>query len=159
MLAQSRLRDYLPTCRPFFRYWMTLSRWDGWRTPGDAIGWDSALQVGRSLVWFPILSFLIGIILPAALWSWVWLCLLQKWVSRIFPTGKGGRCVGMTTLTPSYSDCLKTWETQLPGTFGACSGVYGDCLTFTFTFTFTSICVTGTPIDKLERILKESAVR
>jgi len=75
MLVQSRLRDYFPTCRPFFRYWMTLCRWDRWRTPGNAAGWDSALQVGRSLDWFPILSFLIGIILPPALWSWVRLCL------------------------------------------------------------------------------------
>jgi hypothetical protein len=36
---------------------------------------------------------------------------------------KGGRCVGLTTLPHSRSDCLKIWETQPPGTLGACSGL------------------------------------
>jgi hypothetical protein len=31
----------------------------------------------------------------------------QKWVPGIFPGGKGGRCVGLTTLPPSCADCLK----------------------------------------------------
>jgi len=26
--------------------------------------------------------------------------------------GKGGRCVGLTTLPPSYTDCLEIWEPQ-----------------------------------------------
>jgi hypothetical protein len=30
--------------------------------------------------------------------------------------GKGGRCVGLTTLPPSCADCLKIWEPQRPGT-------------------------------------------
>jgi hypothetical protein len=34
--------------------------------------------------------------------------------------GKGGRCVGLTTLPPSPADCLEIWEPQLPGTLGAC---------------------------------------
>jgi hypothetical protein len=29
--------------------------------------------------------------------------------------GKGGRCVGMTTLPPSRADCLETWDHQPPG--------------------------------------------
>jgi hypothetical protein len=28
-----------------------------------------------------------------------------------FLGGKGGRCVGLTTLPPSYADCLEIWET------------------------------------------------
>ena len=39
---------------------------------GSAVGWGTALQVGRSRVRFPMLSleFFIDVILPAALWSW-----------------------------------------------------------------------------------------
>ena len=32
-----------------------------------------------------------------------------------FLGGKGGRCVGLTTLPPSCADCLEIWEIQLPG--------------------------------------------
>jgi hypothetical protein len=44
---------------------------------GGAVGWCTALQTGRSRGWFPVVSleFLIGIILPAALWPWGWLSL------------------------------------------------------------------------------------
>jgi hypothetical protein len=33
--------------------------------------------------------------------------------------GKGGRCVGLTTLPPSCADCLEIWEPQPPGTLRA----------------------------------------
>ena len=36
-----------------------------------------------------------------------------------FLWGKGGRCVGLTTLTPSCTDCLEIWEPQPPGTLWA----------------------------------------
>jgi hypothetical protein len=37
--------------------------------------------------------------------------------------GKGGRCVGMTILLPSFADCLEIWEPQPPGTLRACPGL------------------------------------
>ena len=44
---------------------------------GGAVGWGTALQVGRSRVRFPIVSleFFIDIILPASIWPWGWLSL------------------------------------------------------------------------------------
>ena len=36
--------------------------------------------------------------------------------SGIFPGGKDGRCVGLTTLPTSYADCLEMWEPQSAGT-------------------------------------------
>jgi hypothetical protein len=38
----------------------------------------------------------------------------------IFPGGKGGRCLGLTTLPPSSADCLEIWEIQPPGTLRVC---------------------------------------
>ena len=54
---------------------------------GGAVGWGTALQVGRSWVRFPMVSleFFIDIILLAALWPWGWLSLWKKWVPGIFP--------------------------------------------------------------------------
>ena len=41
-----------------------------------------------------------------------------------FLRGKGGRCVGLTTIPLSCADCLDIWEPQPPGTLR-------DCYTFT----------------------------
>ena len=49
-----------------------------------------------------------------------------------FLRGKGGRCVGLTTLTPSCADCLEIWGPQPPGTLRASPDMYWDCFTFTF---------------------------
>jgi len=47
------------------------------RARGGAVGWGTALQVGRSRVWFPMVSMeiFIDIILPAAIWPWGWISL------------------------------------------------------------------------------------
>ena len=40
-----------------------------------------------------------------------------------FLGGKGGRCVGLTTLPPSCANCLEIWERQPPGTLRASPGL------------------------------------
>ena len=40
-----------------------------------------------------------------------------------FLGGKDGQCVGLTTLEPSYADCLEIWEPQSPGTLWAYPGL------------------------------------
>ena len=39
--------------------------------------------------------------------------------------------MGLTTLPPSYADCLELWEPQPPGTLRACPGLSWVCFTFT----------------------------
>jgi len=46
----------------------------------------------------------------------------------MFPGGKGGRCVGLTTLPPSCADYLEIWEPQPPGTLRACQACNGIAL-------------------------------
>jgi len=42
--------------------------------------------------------------------------------------GKGGRCIGLTTLPPSYADHLEIKELQLLGILRACQVCYGIAL-------------------------------
>ena len=44
---------------------------------------------------------------------------------EFFQWGKGGRCVGLTTLPLSCADCVEIWETQPPWTVR-------DCFNFTY---------------------------
>ena len=53
---------------------------------------------------------------------------------KVFPGGKGGRCVGLLTLSPS---CAEIWE---PGTLGACPALHMDSFTFTFFNLTTVVC-------------------
>jgi len=84
-----------------------------WRHMGNrGIAPLIANQPRYKRVWFPMvpLEFFIDIILSAAVWLWGRLSLWQKWVSGIFLGGKGGRCVRLTTLPHSCTDCLETWK-------------------------------------------------
>jgi hypothetical protein len=40
-----------------------------------------------------------------------------------FLGGKGGWCIGLTTLPASCADYLEIWEPQPPGTLRACPGL------------------------------------
>jgi len=44
-------------------------------------------------------------------------------VPEIFPGGKGGRFLELTTLSPSCADCLEIWEPQPPQTLRTCPGL------------------------------------
>jgi len=69
----------------------------------------NVLQAGRSRVRFSTESLEIFTIirLLAAPWPWGWPSLEQKWVPGIFPVGKGGRCIWLTTLPLSCAYCLE----------------------------------------------------
>jgi len=92
---------------------------------GGAYGWSTARQAGRSRVRFPIVSWTI---ISAALWSWGRLRLKQKCVPGIFPWGKGGLRVQLTTLPPSCAYSHKIWEPEPPGTLRACKASTGTAL-------------------------------
>ena len=100
------------------------------------VGWLAELQAGRSRVRFPRVSLqnFIDIIFPAALWPRSGLSLQQKWLPGIFPVGKGGRCVGLTTLQTLCADCLQIWEPQIPGALRACPGLWRNSFSFISSF-------------------------
>jgi len=66
------------------------------------------------------LEFFIDIILPAAGFE---SASDRNEYHEYFLVGKGGRCVGLTTLPPACADCLEIWEPQPPGTLWVCSGL------------------------------------
>jgi len=81
-----------------------------------------ALQAGRSRVRFPIVSFHwhnpSGCTVALGLTQ-----SLTEMSTRNISRGKGGRCVRLTTLPPSCTDCLEMWKPQLPGTLRACNAI------------------------------------
>jgi hypothetical protein len=56
---------------------------------------------------------------------------IDGWM-KYFMVGKSNRCIGLTSLPPSWANCLKIWESQPPGTLRACQGLYRDCFTCTY---------------------------
>jgi len=50
-----------------------------------------------------------------------------------FLRGKGGWCVGLTTVPHSCADCLEMWELHLPGTLKFCQACLGIALPLPFT--------------------------
>ena len=74
---------------------------------------------------FPMVSleFFVDIILPVALWPGVYTASNRNEYQEYFLGGKGGQCVGLTTLPSSCADCLEIWEPQPPGTLRPCPGL------------------------------------
>jgi hypothetical protein len=56
---------------------------------------------------------------------------LVKMSTRIIPGGKGGRCVRLTTSSPSRAECHEIWEPKPPGNLWATPGQLRDSFTFT----------------------------
>ena len=62
------------------------------------------------------LEFFIDIIPPAAYGPGVDSDSNRNEYEEYFLVGKGGQCVGLTTLPHSCADCLEIWELEPPGT-------------------------------------------
>ena len=79
---------------------------------GGAVGLGTALQAGRSRIRRPMVSmeFFIDIILPGRTMTLGLTQPLTENSIRIISWGKGGRCVGLKTLSSSCADCLEIWE-------------------------------------------------
>ena len=101
-------------------------------------GWGTALQVGMAWVWFPVVSVgsFIYLIFPGALWPLGRLGFWRKWVRGVSSAGKGGRCVGLTTLLPSRQNRLEilgasnSWRPK---------GQYRECHEMKDTYPFNNI--------------------
>jgi hypothetical protein len=69
---------------------------------------------------------------------------------QYFLGGKGGWCVGLTTLPPSCAECLEICEPEPPGTLRAWPGLYRDC--FTLFICAFSVCLRITCFRRTNRI-------
>jgi len=104
-------------------------------------GWGTALQAGIARAWFPIVSVgsFVYLFFPDALWPLGRLSFWKKRVPGVSSAGKGGRCVGMTTLPPSRPN---RWEPQTPGDLSASIEDVMKRRMLTLLLTFYSLPVT-----------------
>jgi len=99
------------------------------KSHGGAVGWGTALQPGRSRIRFPIVS--LDSFRPHC-GPGVGSASNRNEYQEYFLGGKGGRCVGLTTLPPLCADCLEIWEPQPPGSLRFCPGLLRDWFTCSF---------------------------
>ena len=103
---------------------------------GGAVGWGTALQPGRSRVRFLTVSleFSRQLYYPGVDWA-----SSRNGYQEHFLGGKGGRCVGLTTLPPSCADCLEIWAPKPPGTLWACNSPAQKLLLLTCSFFYLEV--------------------
>ena len=90
---------------------------------GGAVGCGTALQAGRSRVQFPIVSLEFFISSGRTMALGLTNPVIEMSTRNISLRGKCGRCVGLTTLPPSCSECLEIWDPHLPGILWARPGL------------------------------------
>jgi hypothetical protein len=80
----------------------------------STVGWGPELQVGKSQVRFltESLMFIIDVFLQAKLCSWGDSTSNRNENQDCLLGYKGDRCLGLTTLLPSWAVCLEIWESQ-----------------------------------------------
>ena len=76
------------------------------------------------------LKFFIDLFLQAALWPGVDSDSNRNEYQEYLLVGRGGRCIRLTNLLPSYADYHEILEPEPPVTLRACPGQYRDCFTF-----------------------------
>ena len=130
-ITDSHISLLLVRLRRFILYYVRLHSYSG------AVGWDTAIQTGRSRVRIQnaSLGFFTQLILPAALWPWDRLSLYQKWELGYLLCGKRVPCLGLTVLPPSLADCLtnlgnSAFSKQPSGPLQACTGIDLSLQTF-----------------------------
>jgi hypothetical protein len=74
--------------------------------------------------------------------------------SNISWGNKGGRCVRLTTLLPSFAHCLEIWTPQPSATLKACPSLNSDC----FTFYTAGITSQKTPTFVVTAMITPSAI-
>jgi hypothetical protein len=87
---------------------------------GGAVSWDAELQAERPRVRLPKAS--LETFRPH-FGPWIDSASNRNEYPEYFLGGKGGRCLGLTTLPSSCAGCLESWEPQPPGTLSACPGL------------------------------------
>jgi hypothetical protein len=101
---------------------------------GGAGGWGTAVRTGRLRVPFPVgsLRFFISLFFRPHCGSGIDSACNRNEYQGPIVGGKGGRCLRMTTLPPSYTDCQKFWELQPSGFLTSYPSLYRDRFTVVF---------------------------
>jgi hypothetical protein len=60
---------------------------------------------------------------PAYTFIYIFYIFMHTLHILVFPGSKDGRCVGMTSIPPSCTDCHEMWDLHPPGILSICQGL------------------------------------